>query len=654
MASVCTEHVTRFSRGDGGAAAGLCVDRSDRVWASYLSSSRRLAASLNNIGTMYHREGRASEALDHYQRAVRVRMESLRDATEESSSAFPAAPLSATHTGLQQQQPRFRPELATEVDRQAMEAQKEEQLLRKRRRSGTQQGLSGGNRHMVVGLDLFDLSDEDAAAADVADRMDEGDNASAFPSSAAAVCTTDEGSNAAAVADSSALPLNGVVFSEPLCIAPPSPCGDNTDLQDHRGSATTLYNIGLVHASHGSLDKASQLLQMARSIVDPANEPALMACILNDFARVKYKSQDPSGAMKILTKALHLEQAAFAKQQQHIEDEASQVGTISLESTIIATLTLMSRLHFAHGDASKAAELGREVLRIRRSIMGDDHLEVGCTLYNLGLTLYRLGHVEDAIRHCAYFASMFLGSDTGMGTGKLKRRDLPSPMFAPNSPLAGLSPGARDQVGTALHNLGVLYLDNDSVSESLRCLEAALALRRSAWEEEKEGAGAATGTHPHIADTLYQLGQIYQNTGNDRVAMEHFREAARIFRVTIGPDHEDVAVVCCAMGQIHQVNGETDEALTVYSEVLRIAKITFGPYDNFVGEVLGIIGNVHLERGCTEMAMLCFAESSRITGEGQVMSGVQRENDQEQSRQQQPLIIPSLAGFRLRCHAAAA
>lgn len=184
-----------------------------------------------------------------------------------------------------------------------------------------------------------------------------------------------------------------------------------------------------------------------------------------------------------------------------------------------------------------------------------------------------------------------------------------------------------------------MQLHNDSVTESVKTLEAALAIRRAALHT------APDELHPDVADSQYQLGQILQNTGRDREAMDSYREAAHIFRRTIGPDHEDVAVVCCAMGQIHQSRGETDEALTVYAEVLRIAKLTFGPDDGFVAEVLRILGNVYLERGDTDAAMECFSESSRILGQGEGNGG---------DGQQQPLVVPSLAGFQFHPHAAAA
>ena len=160
--------------------------------------------------------------------------------------------------------------------------------------------------------------------------------------------------------------------------------------------------------------------------------------------------------------------------------------------------------------------------------------------------------------------------------------------------------------------------------------------------------------HPDVADSLYQLGQILQNTGRDREAMDSYREAAHIFRRTIGPDHEDVAVVCCAMGQVHQSRGETDEALAVYAEVLRIARLTFGPADGFVAEVLGILGNVHLERGDNDAAMECFSESSRILCPGEEEGGGAGRSGSPGQQRQHPLVVPSLAGFQFHPHAAAA
>lgn len=588
-----------------------------RYRGMYISSARRLASSLNNIGAMNHKGGEATGALESYQQAVRVRMDSLRGTDNSTTNSTDGNNIDFGPAVVP-------PEVAEEMALKSHEAKRQEQALREAQ-------LSDPNSlaHELSGLDLFDLTDG-SASSNNGNTTGEDD-------------LDDDAMNTDTVPE--------VVYTDPLRIVDscPSSSGDDADddmaffdfdqehsvADDHRGSAVTLFNMGLVHATNGSLEKAAQLFNMAKSVIKPHVEPALTACILNNLARVRYQSHDPTEAIKILTRALHLEQTAFADLEASTttKDSSSNNNSInkkrkqavSIEATIIDTLSLMSRLHFAHGDSAKSVELGRETLRIRRSIYGDGHLSVYCTLYNIGLALQRVGDAEDSLRHCAYFASQFTpGTDAGT---TLQQK------------LARLSPTAKAQIGTALHNVGVMQLHNDSVTESVKTLEAALAVRRAALHT------APAGLHPDVADSLYQLGQILQNTGRDREAMDSYREAAHIFRRTIGPDHEDVAVVCCAMGQIHQSRGETDEALTVYAEVLRIAKLTFGPDDGFVAEVLGILGNVHLERGDTDAAMECFSESSRILGQGEGSGG---------DGQQQPLVVPSLAGFQFHPHAAAA
>ena len=587
--------------------------RQRRCRGVYVSSARRLASSLNNIGAMNQKGGEATGALESYQQAVRVRMDSLRGTDNSLSS-----PNSNNNTVGPAVVP---PEAAEEMAQKSHEAKRQEQALR------TAQ-LSDPNSlaHELSGLDLFDLTDGSSNNGNASGDNDLDDDA----------MNTDT--------------VPEVVYTDPLQIVDDADMDSDDDdssafldfdqehnvADDHRGSAVTLFNMGLVHATNGSLEKAAQLFNMAKSVIKPHVEPALTACILNNLARVRYQSHDPTEAIKILTRALHLEQTAFADLEASSSGTSTATATkkrkqaVSIEATIIDTLSLMSRLHFAHGDSAKSVELGRETLRIRRSLYGDGHLSVYCTLYNIGLALQRVGDAEDSLRHCAYVASQFTtgtGATTTGATATLQHK------------LARLSPTAKAQIGTALHNVGVMQLHNDSVTESVRTLEAALAIRRAALHT------APDELHPDVADSLYQLGQILQNTGRDREAMDSYREAAHIFRRTIGPDHEDVAVVCCAMGQIHQSRGETDEALTVYAEVLRIARLTFGPDDGFVAEVLGILGNVHLERGDTDAAMECFSESSRILGQGEGNGG---------DGQQQPLVVPSLAGFQFHPHAAAA
>ena len=622
----------------------------------YVSSSRRLAASLNNIGALSHRAGRATGALESYQQAVRVRMDSLRGAAGADHNNTASVPVPAAAAIPPAAVP---PELAEEMVRRSDEARRQERALREAQRSDP------------AGLDLFDLADGSSSSAsansasqrpvdndgDVDMDMDMGGSADntvpevVYTDPLHIVDSDSDSDSNTAGSDSDSDSDSDYSFAFDQQQENDGDGRDDNDsdgsshsvADDHRGSAVTLFNMGLVHATNGSLEKAAQLFNMAKSVVKPTAEPALTACVLNNLARVRYQSHDPTEAIRILTRALHLEQAAFADLDTADDTATDDTTTdknnkkrrqqvVSIEATIIDTLSLMSRLHFAHGDPAKSVELGRETLRIRRSLLGDDHLSVHCTLYNIGLALQRVGDAEESLRHCAYFASKFTSAAAAAACVDTAR----------------LSPTARAQIGTALHNVGVMQLHHDSVTQSVRTLEAALSVRRAALHT------APDELHPDVADSLYQLGQILQNTGRDREAMDTYREAAHIFRRTIGPDHEDVAVVCCAMGQIHQSRGETDEALAVYAEVLRIARLTFGPADGFVAEVLGILGNVHLERGDNDAAMECFSESSRILCPGEEEGGGAGRSGPPGQQRQHPLVVPSLAGFHFHPHAAAA
>lgn len=375
----------------------------------YISSARRLASSLNNIGAMNHKGGEPTGALESYQQAVRVRMDSLRG-TDNSTNA-------STNINATVGPAVVPPELAEEMVHKSHEAKLQEQALREAQ-------LSDPNSlaHELSGLDLFDLTDGSSNNGNTSGDNDLDDDA----------MNTDT--------------VPEVVYTDPLHIVDSSASNMDTDdsafldfdqehsvADDHRGSAVTLFNMGLVHATNGSLEKAAQLFNMAKSVIKPNVEPALTACILNNLARVRYQSHDPTEAIKILTRALHLEQTAFA------DLEASSTTTekdnnnndnkvkkrkqaVSIEATIIDTLSLMSRLHFAHGDSAKSVELGRETLRIRRSLYGDGHLSVYCTLYNIGLALQRVGDAEDSLRHCAYFASQFATSGTGATAATLQQK----------------------------------------------------------------------------------------------------------------------------------------------------------------------------------------------------------------------------------------
>jgi tetratricopeptide (TPR) repeat protein len=83
--------------------------------------------------------------------------------------------------------------------------------------------------------------------------------------------------------------------------------------------------------------------------------------------------------------------------------------------------------------------------------------------------------------------------------------------------------------------------------------------------------------HSSIADTLYNIGNVYDVLGQCDLSLNNYNESLRIKRLLFGSDeHSSIADTLNNIGLIYKDLGKYDLALNNFNESLRIYRLIFG------------------------------------------------------------------------------
>jgi tetratricopeptide (TPR) repeat protein len=74
--------------------------------------------------------------------------------------------------------------------------------------------------------------------------------------------------------------------------------------------------------------------------------------------------------------------------------------------------------------------------------------------------------------------------------------------------------------------------------------------------------------HPAKAFVLFNLGQTYLKTGNEKSAEGYYDRALRMYRETYGKKHPEIATVLNAIGSLKLTSGKYDDALESFQQAL--------------------------------------------------------------------------------------
>jgi tetratricopeptide (TPR) repeat protein/predicted Ser/Thr protein kinase len=234
-------------------------------------------------------------------------------------------------------------------------------------------------------------------------------------------------------------------------------------------------------------------------------------------------------------------------------------------------------LHAA-GDAAPAIDLLQSALATRARILGETHLDVAESHYNLAIALRRANRLDDAVHHHERALAIRVAS------------------LGPDHP----------RVAESRAQIGIVAAVAGDVERATAELSAAVAIQRAAL-----GPG-----HPRLAATLGALASARSQAGDAAAAEAGHREALAILDATLGAD--DVQVdrarhnLAVTLGEL----GRHAEARDLFAQVATARHRRLGAAHPDLGRTLTQLGRTRLLLGEHVLALVDLERAVAILAPG--------------------------------------
>ena len=118
--------------------------------------------------------------------------------------------------------------------------------------------------------------------------------------------------------------------------------------------------------------------------------------------------------------------------------------------------------------------------------------------------------------------------------------------------------------------------------------------------------------HPYTANSLNNLGELYQAMGEYANAEPLLQEALLIRQKVLGPEHRDTAQSLNNLAVLHEAMGEYAKAEPLFQEALQIFQKVLGPEHRETATILNNLGELYRAMGEYAKAELRYQEALRI------------------------------------------
>jgi serine/threonine protein kinase/Flp pilus assembly protein TadD len=268
-------------------------------------------------------------------------------------------------------------------------------------------------------------------------------------------------------------------------------------------------------------------------------------------------------------------------------------------------LDLIAQMYVELGEFTRAEDLFRRALEMRRSLYAEPSSELAGTLDRLGDVLRRTGRYDEAepllyesIEIARLVGDSALESDayTDLGHSLIGRGDYAGSEAAYENALAirrAHYGATHERTAIALHNLALALEELERVEAAESLYLQSLDIARTVFDPG----------HSQIALTLTTLGRLYAVNGELDKAEPLLREAAENTRSRLGPTHPQLGLTLHELGTLEARRGEFAAAEPLLREALAIRETALGPTHQEVAGTLNNIAFVLMQMGRLEEAV---------------------------------------------------
>jgi len=289
----------------------------------------------------------------------------------------------------------------------------------------------------------------------------------------------------------------------------------------HPSVASTVDEIASLYVTLGDFDKSAAILEEVVKLkaATLGMQHKQVASSLVELATSYECSEDFERAVKALKKAYKI---------------YTDLDGFSCEEAT-STLHRIALIYQASGDIHKAAIAYLGVLRGKKHLLGDDHLEVAETYYRLGVCLRETNQLDKALK-CMKEALPIL-----VGKGK-NIHDV-------------------DMIAEVMHEMALLYKAKRQLTEAAKIFKQELTVRRKIGQPD----------YPCIAKTLNHLGVTEYEMKMHRRALKHLLEVLTIFQER-QEQGIDFAEALYNIGLVFEAVRNKERAYEAFLEAARVFK----------------------------------------------------------------------------------
>jgi tetratricopeptide (TPR) repeat protein len=264
------------------------------------------------------------------------------------------------------------------------------------------------------------------------------------------------------------------------------------------------------------------------------------------------------------------------------------------------TLQVVAMAQWEQGRYEEAERSQREGLAYQRKVLGNQDAEVGTSLNSLGLVLESRGKFAEAeamFREAVAIWRKSRGEDidlannlSNLGMALRKQGKLLEAEAVRREALAidqKLLGGEHPDVAASLHDLATVLRDEGKLAEAEAMFRDALALQRKVLGQE----------HPLVALTLHNLSQTLVEEGKMAEAESSSRQALAMFRKVLGNEHPHTASALSGLAFILAQERKLDEAESVYREALGMQRKQLGEEHPEVAATLETMAQMLQDQG---------------------------------------------------------
>jgi eukaryotic-like serine/threonine-protein kinase len=329
--------------------------------------------------------------------------------------------------------------------------------------------------------------------------------------------------------------------------------------------ASTL--IGGIAATSWQARQATEQSRIARAERDRARQEAAKAEQVSGFLVTLFKSSDPRGALGDTITA----RALLERGVNQLERDLAEQPLV--RATLLDTIGRVYRNLGAH---DRAIDVWQDALRLRRSVLGEQHPDVGRSLLRLAMVHQQTGRNS--------VAEPMLEEARGIFTRQLEQ---------PSADLA-----------TVLSSLADIHMIRFDAPNAERLYRAAVEERRKAVGNE----------HVDVANDLLNLGMLLLHT-NPAEADSIFSIALEMQRRLLPEDHADVFRALEGLGSAHMRLGKLDSAEILHREALAMRRRLLGQRHGEIAYSLENLATIAEKKGDLQKAEALYREAVDIKRE---------------------------------------